>query len=194
MNRGESEKFAWIDDFRPSKDDLTHVAVVDYPPAPDSGRMFSQTVEYALRAIVLLAGDPDQPRTSEQIAKVTQVPHAYLSKVMKGLCDAGLVRSQRGIHGGFTILKRAHELTILEVVNAVEPIRRIRTCPLGISTHGVRLCPLHRRLDDALASVEKAFGDTTLAEVLADPNPSIPLCEFPPIRELTPAPAPPAAT
>ncbi len=31
MNRGESEKFAWIDDFRPSKDDLRHVAVVDYP-------------------------------------------------------------------------------------------------------------------------------------------------------------------
>lgn len=142
--------------------------------------MFSQTVEYALRAIVYLAGDPDAARTSGQISEVTKVPQAYLSKVLKGLSEAGLLSSQRGVGGGFILARKPKELTILEVVNAVDPIRRIRTCPLGISTHGSRLCPLHRRVDDALASVEKAFGTTTLAEVLADPNPSIPLCEFPP--------------
>jgi len=144
--------------------------------------MFSQTVEYALRAVVLLAGNPELARTSEQIAEITQVPHAYLSKVLKGLCNTGLIRSQRGIGGGFTLVAAPDKLTILEVVNAVDPIRRIKTCPLGISTHGARLCPLHKRLDDALASVETAFRATTLAEVLADPNPSIPLCEFPPPR------------
>jgi DNA-binding IscR family transcriptional regulator len=69
------------------------------------------------------------------------------------------------------------ELTILDVVNAVEPIERITTCPLGLKTHGARLCPLHRRLDDALAQVEAAFGKTTLAEVLAEPSESVPLCE-----------------
>ena len=142
--------------------------------------MFSQTVEYALRAIVYLAGDPDAARTSGQISEVTKVPQAYLSKVLKGLSEAGLLSSQRGVGGGFVLARKPAELTILEVVNAVDPIRRIRTCPLGISTHGSRLCPLHRRVDDALASVEKAFGTTTLAEVLADPNPSFPLCEFPP--------------
>jgi Rrf2 family protein len=142
--------------------------------------MFSQTVEYALRAVVYLAGERSTARTSVQIAEVTRVPQAYLSKVLKGLSEAGLLHSQRGMGGGFTLAKEPGKLTILEVVNAVEPIQRIKTCPLGISTHGVRLCPLHRRLDDALASVEKAFGSTTLAEVLADPNPSVPLCEFPP--------------
>ncbi|MBX6311916.1 MAG: Rrf2 family transcriptional regulator, partial [Isosphaeraceae bacterium] len=92
---------------------------------------------------------------------------------------AGIVHSQRGIGGGMTLAKAASELTILEVVNAVEPLRRIRTCPLGLATHGARLCPLHRRLDDALAMVEEAFRGTTLAEVLAEPSPSVPLCEFP---------------
>jgi Rrf2 family nitric oxide-sensitive transcriptional repressor len=43
----------------------------------------------------------------------------------------------------------------------------------------VRLCPLHRRLDNALALVENAFRRTTLAEVLAEPSASVPLCEFP---------------
>ena len=43
---------------------------------------------------------------------------------------------------------RPTEVTILDVVNAVDPIQRIKTCPLGLKTHGVRLCPLHRRMDD----------------------------------------------
>lgn len=142
--------------------------------------MFSQTVEYALRAVVLLASDPEKARTTEQIAKVTKVPQAYLSKVMQQLVAAGLVRAQRGIGGGFTLLKTPVELSILEVVNAVDPLQRIRSCPLGLAAHGVRLCPLHKRMDSAMASVEDAFRATTLAEILAEPTESTPLCEFPP--------------
>lgn len=152
--------------------------------------MFSQTVEYALRATVHLADRAPEGRTTEQIARVTQVPAPYLSKVLQGLKRAGIVRSQRGIGGGITLAKTPEELTILEVVNAVEPIRRIRTCPLGLPSHGEHLCPLHRRLDNALASVEEAFGATTLAEVLADPNPSIPLCDFPSRRQSDQSEAP----
>jgi DNA-binding IscR family transcriptional regulator len=70
-------------------------------------------------------------------------------------------------------------VTILEVVNAVDPIRRIQSCPLDLASHGMRLCPLHRRLDNALALVEDAFRQTTLAEVLAEPGASVPLCDFP---------------
>jgi DNA-binding IscR family transcriptional regulator len=78
-----------------------------------------------------------------------------------------------------TLVKSPSELTVLDVVNAVEPIERIATCPLGLASHGTRLCPLHRRMDNALASVEKAFASTTMAEVLAEPTTSIPLCDFP---------------
>src|SRR5262245_43489558 len=141
--------------------------------------MFSQTVEYALRAVVYLADQAPAARTTDQIAKVTCVPKAYLSKVLQGLCRAGLVHSQRGLGGGMTLTRSPGELTILEVVNAVDPIRRIRECPLGLAAHGVRLCPLHRRLDEALALVEAAFASTTLAEVLAEPTQSVPLCDFP---------------
>jgi len=142
--------------------------------------MISQTVEYALRAVVYLASQAPGARTTEQIATATKVPKPYLSKVLQGLVRNGVVHSQRGIGGGMTLLKTPDQLTILEVVNAVEPIERIRACPLGLDSHGVRLCPLHRRLDDAMASVETAFESTTLAEILEEPTTSIPLCEFPP--------------
>ena len=141
--------------------------------------MFSQTVEYALRAAVDLASRGGEPATTEEVARRTQVPVAYLAKILQGLARAGIVKSQRGVGGGVALAKPPEELTILEVVNAVDPIRRIRTCPLKLSSHGTRLCPLHRRVDDALATVEKAFGGTTLAEVLAEPSASVPLCEVP---------------
>jgi Rrf2 family nitric oxide-sensitive transcriptional repressor len=141
--------------------------------------MFSQTVEYALRAVVHLASEAPEGRTTDQIAKATKVPRAYLSKVLQSLGRAGLVHSQRGIGGGMTLTKSADELTILEVVNAVEPIQRIKTCPLGLDAHGVHLCPLHSRLDNALAMVEQAFANTTVGEVLKEPTRSVPLCAFP---------------
>ena len=78
--------------------------------------MFSQTVEYALRAVAFLASQSPDARNTEQIAKATKVPAAYLSKVLQSLAKARIVRSQRGLHGGFSLVKTPEELTILEVV------------------------------------------------------------------------------
>lgn len=142
--------------------------------------MFTQTVEYALRAIVHLAQHSPKASTTEEVAEATHVPRAYLAKILSGLRRAGLVKSQRGLGGGITLAQQPEKLTIYDVVNAVEPIQRIRTCPLGLSEHGSNLCPLHARMDAALAMVESAFKCSTLAEVLSEDTGSIPLCPFPP--------------
>ena len=144
--------------------------------------MISQTAEYALRAVAALASHPAEPMVTQRLAELTRVPAGYLSKVLQALGRAGLVRSTRGLHGGFVLVRKAEELSVYDVVQAVDPLQRIRTCPLGLAAHGVRLCPLHRRLDNALAMVEDAFGSTTLAEVLAEPTKSVPLCPFPAVR------------
>ena len=141
--------------------------------------MFSQTVEYSLRAVCFLAGQAPAARTTDQIATATRVPKPYLSKVLQGLSRGGIVHSQRGLGGGITLIKTPDQLTVLEVVNAVDPICRIHECPLGLAAHGVRLCPLHKRMDNALAQVEASFRESTLAEILAEPSESIPLCDFP---------------
>src|SRR5262249_25662735 len=111
--------------------------------------MFSQSVEYALRAVVHLAARAPAARSTDPLAAATKVPRPYLSKLLQRLSRKGLVHTQRGLGGGVTLAKSPAELTILEIVNAVDPIRRIQTCPLELASHGVRLCPLHRRLDNA---------------------------------------------
>lgn len=139
--------------------------------------MISQTVEYALRAMVVLANQPDTSQTGQSIAAQAQLPTDYLQKILQALNRAGLVAAQRGKHGGFTLTRPPDELTILDIVNAVDPIRRIEYCPLKIKAHGTRLCALHRKLDSALALVEDAFSSTTLSDILEAPGPSRPLCE-----------------
>jgi Rrf2 family protein len=141
--------------------------------------MISQTAEYALRAIVYLADQEGAPRTTAQIAEVTMIPQGYLAKVMQNLSRAGLVSSQRGLNGGFTLAIAPDELTVLRVINVVDPIRRFPECPLGIPSHGRRLCPLHYRLDQAAQMVEESFGNTTVADLLAVPRQRKPLCRFP---------------
>jgi len=140
--------------------------------------MISQTVEYALRAVVHLAAQSPRSCTTQQLAKVTQVPAAYLSKVLQNLTKARIVKSQRGIGGGVSLASTPESLTILDVVNAVDPIQRIQACPLDLKSHSATLCPLHRRLDNAMAEVENAFRSTTLAEVLGEPGEPMPLCDI----------------
>src|SRR5262245_26207436 len=140
--------------------------------------MLSQTVEYALRAVVYLA-DVGKARTTPQIAAVTKVKAPYLAKVLRSLSRKGIVQSQRGLHGGFQLARDPAELTIWDVVQCVEPIKRIRTCPIDLDSHRTNLCPLHKRLDAALAAVEEAFRSCTLAELLAEPTSSKPLCPIP---------------
>lgn len=131
--------------------------------------MISQTAEYALRAMVFLAEYGDRSHTIQQIASATEVPAGYLSKVMQSLARAGLVRSQRGKHGGFALAAAPEELTVYQVVQAVDPIPRITRCPLRNPAHEEGLCALHRRIDDATALIVQCFRDSTLADLLAKP-------------------------
>lgn len=139
--------------------------------------MISQTTEYALRIIVYLASLGGEAATTAQIASATRTPPGYLAKVLRNLAKGGLVQSQRGLHGGSTLARSPKRMTVWDVVEVVDPLQRIRTCPLGLKSHGVSLCPLHRRLDEALASVETAFRATTIAEVVAEPSASRPLVD-----------------
>ncbi len=141
--------------------------------------MISQTAEYALRAIVYLAGESERPRTVAEMATTTHVPAGYLAKVMQNLSRANLVRSQRGLNGGFSLMKDPQELSVLEVVNAVDPIRRFPECPLGIASHGRKLCPLHKRLDDAAQLVVDAFAETMVSELRPSRRGRKPACRFP---------------
>ncbi len=143
--------------------------------------MFSQTSEYALRVIVYLAGCQGSPATNRVISASTLVPQGYLAKVLQTLSRAGLVKSRRGLHGGTVLARSPQSLTLFDVVQAVDPIRRIETCPLALLAHGKHLCPLHTRLDQAIGGIETILRDSTIADLMESKSSHRPtaLCEAP---------------
>jgi Rrf2 family transcriptional regulator, nitric oxide-sensitive transcriptional repressor len=146
--------------------------------------MFSQTAEYALRATVCLAQHAGELLTTQQLAGLTRVPSGYLSKVLQSLVRTGFVEATRGLGGGYQLTRPAKKISLLQIINAVDPLKRIHTCPLKLQSHGHMLCPLHRRIDQAMAEMEKSFATTSLAQVLAEPSESTPLCPVPNARRI----------
>jgi Rrf2 family protein len=140
--------------------------------------MFTQTSEYTLRVVVFLASIGGKIATTRQIAAATHVPEGYLSKILQILSRAGIVNSQRGLHGGSVLVRDPAQLSVYEVMQVVSPLQRIHTCPLGLPSHGTNLCPVHRRLDDAIALVEEALRASTIAELVSDATVSVPLVQI----------------
>lgn len=138
--------------------------------------MISKTAEYALRAVACLAGKSGEPESADYLAEKTKAPRRYLHRVLQDLVAAKLVRSRPGPGGGYELIRPIGDLTILDVVKAVDPIERIKTCPLGLTSH-TSLCPLHAELDKAYAATEAAFRGVTLKQLLESTSPIIPLCD-----------------
>lgn len=82
---------------------------------------------YALHALAhIAAAKPSKPTPSHEIAKAHQIPERFLLKVLKPLVAAGLLHSVKGPRGGYRLARPAREISLLEIIEAVDgPIRGI---------------------------------------------------------------------
>lgn len=151
-------------------------------------QLISRTAEYALRAIIWLIQEPARSQTTRQIAAGTKAPPDYVSKVLQALARANVVRSRRGLGGGFYLACDPAQVSVLDVINAVDPLERIHTCPLGLKAHATQLCPLHCGLNEAVAHFETTFGHAKLSDLLNGDSPSVPLGIKLPVRRRLAAP------
>lgn len=126
--------------------------------------------------MICLAAQEGQARSADFLAEKTKVPRRYLHRVLQDLAGAELVRSRPGPGGGYELTQPTETLSILDIVKAVSPIERIRSCPLGLVSH-TALCPLHAELDRAYAATEAAFQGVTVQALLESTSSIIPLCE-----------------
>lgn len=139
--------------------------------------MFSQTTEYALRAMSWLALSPDALVPTAQLAAKTKVPPHYLAKVLQQLAAADLIKGRRGVRGGYKLTRAASQINLLEVVRSVAEINRITSCPLGLENHTGMLCPLHRRMDAAAKAIIDLYSSINLSDLISEPSGVKPLCD-----------------
>ncbi|QDT42591.1 transcriptional repressor NsrR [Gimesia alba] len=130
--------------------------------------MISQTEEYALRAMTCLAFRHPHFTTRDQVFEVTQVPHAYLPKIMLELNRTGLIRSQRGQNGGYALIQPPHNISLLEIIKSVRS-GTAKNAPLYATSNSTEINQLYEHLNQTFSMLETALDQTTLADIMSPP-------------------------
>jgi Rrf2 family protein len=109
----------------------------------------SAKVDYALRAVIELAAAEGHVK-GERIAQAQEIPLKFLENILGDLRHAGIVRSQRGVEGGYWLARPAEEISVADVVRAVEgPIANVR----GMGPESVTYGGAAERLQDVWIAV-----------------------------------------
>ncbi len=129
--------------------------------------MFSRACEYGLRAVLYLAMLNHNGYISiREIGEQLQISVPFLTKIFQKLTQAGLLQSLRGPTGGVTFARPPEEITLFDVIVAIDGPALFSECVLGLPGCGEATpCPLHERWKDVRNPIRNLFATTTLADM-----------------------------
>src|SRR5579875_1500955 len=134
----------------------------------------SAKADYAVRAVVELAANSadEKPVKAERIANAQDIPLNFLENILGELRHAGIVRSHRGAEGGFRLAKPAAEVTVADVIRAVEgPLASVRGGPPEDAQYGGAAAALPRVWIAVRANLRRVVEQVTIADIAADKLP-----------------------
>jgi len=109
--------------------------------------LFSRQCEYALQAVMFLALKEEGQRTSiRELTEKFQIPYHFLAKILQDLTYKGLLKSQKGPTGGFALAKSAKEITLFDIIDAIDGSGFTQNCILGFpECGGKNPCAVHEK-------------------------------------------------
>jgi Rrf2 family transcriptional regulator, iron-sulfur cluster assembly transcription factor len=132
--------------------------------------------EYGVLGLLYLARrEPGQVVMIDEVSREESIPKSFLAKIFQSLARAGMVRSIRGTRGGFTLAREPHQITTLDVIEAIEgriTFQRCLQAPTECPHTGG--CPLCGLFANAQTQVREVFSRTTLADLLKSARPGQP--------------------
>jgi Rrf2 family protein len=130
----------------------------------------TRATDYAVRVTIHLATSPASARVPGPVlARAVDAPESFVSKVLQQLVQAGLVTSQRGMGGGFQLARPAADVSLLEVVEAIEGPTQLNLClPQGPNCSRKDWCGAHPVWAEAQAALVKVLGKASIAQLARD--------------------------
>lgn len=131
--------------------------------------MFSKTCEYGIKAVLYIARQSlrqIRTRISDIVAQ-TGSPAAFTGKILGALSRNGIIDSYTGPHGGFEIRQeRLHEITIADIVRAIEGDEFFEGCVLGLGAcDGAHPCPMHHSVEPIRNEMFEVLHQATVYEL-----------------------------
>ncbi|KGE01319.1 Rrf2 family transcriptional regulator [Neorhizobium petrolearium] len=136
-------------------------------------------VEYGLHCLLWLASSPEAPLSSRDLADFQGISPSFLAKIFPKLEKAGIVSASEGVKGGYLLAKQPRDITVLEVVDAIEGSKPLFDCqeirgrcavyrerPPSWATKGV--CAIHAVMLRAEKAMRDSLASQTLANIAGD--------------------------
>ena len=134
----------------------------------------SAKADYAIRALVELAAASPGPVKGERVAEAQGIPIRFLENILLDLRKAGLVASQRGSDGGYWLARPARDVTLAEVIRAVDgPLASVRGSRAEELAYAGRSAPLQEVWVAVRASLRRVLESVTLADVASGDLPDV---------------------
>jgi len=129
--------------------------------------MFSRSAGYSIQALTYLAGQPPGKLTgAREIAAAAGIPIPFLWKILRNLSQQKLVRSFKGVRGGYELARPAHKISISEILAATPDSDLVATCVLGLGRcDDDNPCALHTSWQDLRIKIENLMDRKTLADL-----------------------------
>ncbi len=137
--------------------------------------LFSRQCEYALQAALYLALKPKgEMTTMRELTKNLEIPYHFVSKILQDLARKGLLTSQKGPAGGFALAKSARDITLFQIVEAIDGTAFTTQCVLGFPECGGRSpCAVHStwgRLRDEIHAMLVGKNISDMAKEMKKPE------------------------
>jgi Rrf2 family protein len=124
--------------------------------------------EYGIRGVLYLAGQNDgKVSMLSAIAEAQDVPPRFLAKIFQALAKAGIVKSHRGAKGGFSLARSASEITIKDVIEAIEGPIHLNVCLVGQGEcNRDKICPMHAVWEEAQEKMMGVLARANFADLV----------------------------
>ena len=134
--------------------------------------MFSRSAGYAVQALTYLAAQPSGKLTgAREIAETLQIPMPFLWKILRNLTRKKLVRSFKGVRGGYELARAAERISVSEVLAASPDAKHSEACVLGLEQCDENNpCPLHSSWKDVRVQIDDLMKKTSLADLARKPQ------------------------
>lgn len=128
----------------------------------------TRQADYAVRAVLYLAKNGEQRSATSQVAQEQRIPPSFLAKIISQLSIAGLLHTSRGARGGVTLAREPQEITLLEVIEAIDGPIQLNECVGENSTCTFdNDCPLKPVWCDAQDELVKKLKNTNFAQLMS---------------------------
>lgn len=127
----------------------------------------NRITDYAVVVLTQMANEPEKRVTAPQLSEESNVPAPTVAKVLKALAKEGVLASQRGVNGGYRLARPAGDISMLEVIRALEGPISLTACVDGAEgdCNVELLCPVRGNWDRVNTAIRSALADVSLEDM-----------------------------